>query len=76
MTKTRILKTQLYRMDRSHYSDTLDHLHTQAQTIEQGIERMRALVIQARQEGATWEDVARELGVSRSAAWQRFGPKD
>ena len=73
MTKTPTLKTQTYRVDRSHYSDGLDKLHTLAQTIEQATEQMRAIVTQERKEGATWEDIGRELGVTRSAAQQRFG---
>jgi hypothetical protein len=73
MTKTPILKTQTYRVDRSHYSETLDELHTTAQRIEWEIARLPELVRKARAEGATWEDIGRELGVTRSAAQQRFG---
>ena len=73
MTKTPILKTQTYRVDRSHYSETLDELHTTAQRIEWEIARLPELVRKARTEGATWEDIGRELGVTRSAAQQRFG---
>jgi len=32
-----------------------------------------ALVVQLRSEGATWEDVGDCFGISRQAAWQRFG---
>ena len=34
---------------------------------------MRALVTQARNEGATWQDVGDVLGTTRQAAFQRFG---
>lgn len=33
----------------------------------------RKLVAGARQDGATWEDIASALGVTRQAATQRFG---
>jgi hypothetical protein len=37
-------------------------------------ERLLALEIElARKHGATWDDVASALGVSRQAAWERFG---
>jgi len=75
MTKTPILKTQTYRVDRSHYSETLDELHTAGQMIEQTTARLYELVRLASQEGATWADIGRELGVTRSAAQQRFGGK-
>jgi hypothetical protein len=67
------IRQEVYRVDRSHYSDTLDQLHTTAQRIEWEIARLPELVRQARTEGATWEDIGRELGVTRSAAQQRFG---
>lgn len=35
--------------------------------------RIAELAHTARQEGATWADIAAELGVSRQAAHQRFG---
>jgi len=73
MTKTPTLKTQTYRVDRSHYSDTLDQLHTVAGKIEDNVNEEHRLAKIARQEGATWEDIGRELGVTRSAAQQRFG---
>jgi hypothetical protein len=73
MARTPILKTQTYRVDRSHYSETLDELHTTAQTIEQATTRLYELVRLASQEGASWADIGRELGVTRSAAQQRFG---
>lgn len=34
---------------------------------------MRALVVQARSAGATWQDVGDVLGTTRQAAFQRFG---
>jgi hypothetical protein len=73
MTKAPILKQQTYRVDRSHYSDDLDQLHELALSIRLSEQQMPALVKKARQEGATWDDVARELGVSKQAAWHRFG---
>jgi hypothetical protein len=73
MTKTPLLKTETYRVDRSHYSETLDQLHTTAQNIEFATTRLYELVRLASQEGATWADIGRELGVTRSAAQQRFG---
>ena len=75
MTKSPLLKTQTYRQDRSHYSETLDQLHTTAQTIEQSTTRLYELVALASKEGATWADIAREIGGTRSAAQQRFGAK-
>jgi hypothetical protein len=73
MTKTPTLKTQTYRVDRSHYSDTLDQIHTKAQQIEELTDALGYFVRGARKEGATWADIGRELGVTRSAAQQRFG---
>lgn len=34
--------------------------------------RLDAAVQRARAEGATWEEVADSLGVTRQAAWERF----
>jgi hypothetical protein len=65
--------TQTYRVDRSHYSDTLDKMHDVAGFIEARTTELRNLVDIARKEGATWEDVGRELGVSKQAAQKRFG---
>jgi len=76
MTKTPKLKTQTYRQDRSHYSENLDRIHTLATTIKSAPAELHRLADLTRKEGATWDDIARELGVSRSAAWQRFAPKD
>jgi len=73
MTKTPTLKTETYRVDRSHYSDNLDRMHTLAAQIEEATAELRRLAKLTRQEGATWEDIGRELGVTRSAAQQRFG---
>ena len=75
MTKTPILKTQTYRVDRSHYSDNLDRMHTLAAVIESANDELHRLVVIALAEGATWADIGRELGVTRSAAHQRFAPK-
>ena len=75
MTKTPTLKTQTYRQDRSHYSETLDDIHANAQQIEELTDALGYAVRKARTEGATWDDIARELGVTRSAAWQRFAVK-
>jgi len=73
MAKTPLLKQQSYRVDRARYSENLDKLHDLALSIRLCSEQMPALVKTARQEGATWEDIGRELGVTRSAAQQRFG---
>lgn len=37
---------------------------------------MRQLVDDARTDGATWQQVAEALGVSRQAAWERFAGGD
>lgn len=61
--------------------DTLDLIATQ--TPLDRIETLRDLttiaehnttqaVREARSQGATWEQIAAALGVSRSAAWQRY----
>lgn len=73
MAKTPLLKQQTYRVDRSHYSDNLDKLHDLALSVRLCEQQMPALVETARAEGATWADIGRELGVTRSAAQQRFG---
>jgi hypothetical protein len=73
MAKTPTLKTQNYRVDRSHYSDNLDRMHTLASQIAEATDQLHRLATLARKEGATWEDIGRELGVTRSAAQQRFG---
>jgi hypothetical protein len=76
MTKTPTLKTQTYRVDRSHYSDNLDRMHSLTAQVEEATAELHRLARLARQEGATWEDIGRELGVTRSAAQQRFsGPQ-
>jgi len=74
MTKAPTLKTETYRVDRSHYSDNLDRMHTLAAQIEEATTELHRLAQLARQEGATWEDIGRELGVTKQAAWNRFGP--
>ena len=73
MAKTPLLKTQTYRVDRSHYSDNLDKLHDLALSIRLCNDQMPALIKTCQQEGASWADIGRELGVTRSAAQQRFG---
>ena len=73
MTNPPILKTETYRIDRSHYSDNLDRLHTLAAKIQDENLDLQRLVLINRSEGATWADIGRELGVTRSAAQQRFG---
>ena len=73
MAKTPLLKTETYRVDRSHYSDNLDRLHTLAVKIAETTEELHRLVKVNRSEGATWEDIGREIGTTRSAAQQRFG---
>jgi DNA-binding MarR family transcriptional regulator len=67
------IRQEVYRVDRSHYSDDLDKIHEIATMIENRTTELRSLVDIARKEGATWEDIGRELGVTRSAAQQRFG---
>jgi hypothetical protein len=76
MTKTPKLKTQTYRQDRSHYSDNLDRMHTLAAVIEDATTELHRLAELTRQEGATWEDIGRELGISKQGAQKRFGPKN
>ena len=49
--------------------DTVQGLRMIAQTAESA---QRQAVAQARAEGATWEQVARALGMSRQGAWERF----
>jgi hypothetical protein len=77
MNKPPILKTQNYRVDRSHYSDNLDRMHTLAATIESATTELYRLAELTRKEGATWDDIAREIGMnSKQAAQKRFAPKD
>src|ERR1035437_199506 len=71
-TKAR-LGTETYRADRSHYSDTLDRLHEGALMAAEAGGFIRATVDEARKEGATWEDIGRELGISKQGAQKRFG---
>ena len=33
------------------------------------------LVVEAKRRGYSWEQIAQVLRVTRSAAWQRYGPK-
>ena len=35
--------------------------------------RVNDLVRWAREDGASWEEIAKELGVTRQAAWERYG---
>ncbi|TVZ01817.1 hypothetical protein EAS64_30700 [Trebonia kvetii] len=35
---------------------------------------LRAAVKLARQQGRTWEEIGKALGVSRQSAWERFSP--
>jgi hypothetical protein len=35
-------------------------------------ETLRQAVAIAREQGRTWDDIGRSLGVSRQAAWERF----
>jgi predicted ArsR family transcriptional regulator len=42
----------------------------QARHVDQ---KLRALVAQARSEGASWEQIGQALGITKQAAQQRFG---
>lgn len=44
-----------------------------AQLQEHAAELARAAVLQARERGCTWQQIGDELGISRQAAFQRFG---
>lgn len=35
---------------------------------------MKAAVAFDRARGATWEEIGARLGISKQAAWERFGP--
>lgn len=74
MAKAPILKQQTYRVDRSHYGDDLDRMHELTAQIEEATAELHRLARLARQAGATWEDIGRETGVTKQAAWNRFGP--
>jgi len=54
----------------SHFADWI----AVACEISMAAERLLELEVElARKHGATWEDIAGVLGVSRQAAWERFG---
>ena len=47
----------------------LTEYRDQAQYIEG---KLRSLVVSARYEGASWEQIGQALGITRQAAYQRF----
>jgi hypothetical protein len=51
----------------------LDRLRANAQLRRGAAELERELVASARREGATWQQIADALGMSRQSAQQRFG---
>jgi hypothetical protein len=51
----------------------LDRLRANAQLTRAAAALERELVASARREGATWQQIADALGMSRQSAQQRFG---
>jgi hypothetical protein len=56
-------------------ADWLDQLHDARVQRDTATIRVNDLVRWAREDGASWEEIAKELGVTRQAAWERYGPK-
>jgi hypothetical protein len=55
------------------YRGGLDTTQALRMIVDTAQSALTQAVAQARNEGATWEAVARALGTSRQAAWERFG---
>lgn len=51
----------------------MDPIHQAQQELEQAKLRLKQVVQQARQQGRTWADIGQALGISRQAAFKRFG---
>jgi len=59
--------------------DDVDDLEHAACELVNGVARgidglMKAAVAFDRARGATWEEIGARLGISKQAAWERFGP--
>ena len=48
-------------------------VETTEETLRRQREELRAAVKAARVNGATWQEIGDSLGVTRQAAWERFG---
>lgn len=56
-----------------HYPDPLDYVQALRMIVETAAGALPLAVQNAREHGATWDDVGKMLGTSRQAAWERFG---
>jgi hypothetical protein len=59
----------------SHRNNLLELVDGASQAFEAARVALHDAVRAARDDGATWSDIGDVLGVSRQAAFQRFGPK-
>ena len=51
----------------------MDPIHQAQQQIEQANQQLKRAVQEARTQGRTWADIGQVLGISRQAAFKRFG---
>ncbi len=54
---------------------TLDKLRAARAAADRAETKVVRLVREARQLNRSWEDIGRALGVTRQAAWERYGRK-
>ena len=73
MAKAPVLKQQTYNIGAAEYRQEVEDLHDLALSLASIEQQIAATVTKCRTEGVTWAEIGRALGVTRSAAQQRFG---
>jgi hypothetical protein len=59
--------------NRTSFVDPLDSLRELARLVTATDKALRDFVSSARAGGATWTDIGQALGITKQAAWERFG---
>lgn len=61
---------------RTQQMNVLDGLREAHDQVQRNEKELRRLVAAAREYGIPWQEIGAVLGVSKQAAWERFGKTD